>query len=147
MLDQHESDEMIFDHYLVNDEIAKAYEWALDSFTKKPWCVELKAFVAFAHWIKGKRKLALAMAEEVLGVNAYNEWALAVKFAYSNPEEIEEIPAFFNFDGFRLGSIWYLRFYGLGFPDAARRHWGFLVRYGPEEDKQALLEDVFGVKS
>jgi len=142
----HESEESIFDEFLVNGNRDDAYDWVVESLEKKPWSGELKAYLAFCLLILGHEGPAFEMAEEALGLNLYNEWALAVKLAFSTNAEVEETRAFFGFDGFRLGAIWYFRFVCLGLPDAARRHWGFLVRYGPEEDKQALLEDVFGVE-
>jgi hypothetical protein len=145
-MDRYESDEAIFDEFLVHGYRDDAYYWVVESLEKKPWSGELKAYLAFSLLILGHEGPALEMAEEALGLNLYNEWGLAVKFACSNDAEVEGNPNFFDFGGFRLNAIWYFRFVCMGFPNAARRHWRFLVRYGPEEDKQALLEDVFGVE-
>jgi hypothetical protein len=146
MIDRYEPEESIFDGFLVHGCRDDAYDWAVKTLEKKPWSVELKAYLAFSLLILGHEKEALERAEEALGLSPYNEWALAVKFVRSKDAVIEEEPTFFSFNGVRLGAIWYFRFVCLGFPDAAQRLWGFLVRVGPEEDKKALLEDVFEVR-
>jgi tetratricopeptide (TPR) repeat protein len=144
--DEHESEESIYDQYLLGGKTDKAYAWARDTFALKPHSLELKALLAFSLLILGLKESALENAEEVIEVNPYNEWALAVIFACSNDEEIEENEVFFPFNGFRLGDIWYYRFDCLGLRDVARRHWGFIARFGPQEDKRHILEDVFNVK-
>ena len=145
MIDRYESEESIFDGFLLQGYKDDAYDWALELSEKKPWSAEIKGYLAFSLLILGHKESALDQAERALGLSPYNEWALAVKFACSNNREIEAESVFFKYDGFRLDGIWFYRFDCLGLPDVARRFWGFIARFGPEEDKQALLEDVFGV--
>lgn len=95
MIDRFESEESIFDKFLVHGYRDDAYDWAVEALEKKPWSGELKAYLAFSLLVLGDEELALEKAEETLGVSPYNDWALAVKFAFFKTDVIEKDPTFF----------------------------------------------------
>jgi hypothetical protein len=139
-------EETPFDGLLAEDEMEKAHRWAVQAVSKAPWNWDYRGYLAFSLLLTGKETEAVEVAQEVVAVSPYNEWALSVLFTVSSNAEIENDSRFFGSDGFRLGATWYLRFSCLRMDEDARRLWGFIARYGPEEQKWRILEDVYEVE-
>jgi hypothetical protein len=141
-----EDEERTFDGFLLRNQMGEAVQWLIGELKKKPCNPKIGALTAFSFLLLGKNTLAVEIADKVLGISPYNDWALAVKFACSNNEEVNKIQGFFGFDGFRLGATWYMRFDALGFPGASKRLWGYIARFGPAEDRFWILRDVYEVE-
>ena len=148
-----ESEENIFDGFLINNEQERACEWVQEAVEKAPWNQYLKALLSFSYlldhnlmdpelvWDKAEET-----AREVLAISPYNEWALAVLLVVLSNEEIEKEPRFFGYNGFRLDAGWYFRLTCLWFEGGAHTLVEFLGKYGPREGFLEIVKEVFKVE-
>jgi len=141
-----ESKEDIFDDLLIKKDFDGAYVWAQEVVDQSPCNPIYKGFLVFALLMKGKWFEAQEMAEKVLVLCPYNEWALAVLFFLSNYSGIEANPVFLGPNGFCLRAVWHGRFLKLGYLQPAKNVWRFISKHGPEKEKQLLLQDLYGAE-